>query len=77
MNEVFADPQVRHIEATSEVDHPRLGKFNVLSQAIKLSRTPAKVATATPELGQHTDEVLRELGYQPSEISSLKSKGAI
>jgi crotonobetainyl-CoA:carnitine CoA-transferase CaiB-like acyl-CoA transferase len=77
MDEVFADPQVRHIQATSEVNHPRLGKFNVLSQAIKLSRTPAKVATATPEPGQHTDEILQELGYKPNEISSLRSKGAI
>jgi crotonobetainyl-CoA:carnitine CoA-transferase CaiB-like acyl-CoA transferase len=49
----------------------------VLSQAIKLSRTPAKVATATPELGQHTDEILQEVGYKPNEISSLRSKGAI
>jgi formyl-CoA transferase len=77
MDEVFADPQVRHLQATSEVDHPRLGKFKVLSQAITLSRTPARVASATPEPGQHTDEILQELGYKPNEISSLRSKGAI
>src|SRR3981081_3977414 len=77
MNEVFADPQVRHLQATSEVSHPRLGKFKVLSQAITLSRTPAKVATATPEIGEHTEEILQEIGYNASEISSLRSKGAI
>jgi formyl-CoA transferase len=77
MDEVFADPQVQHLQATSEVNHPRLGKFKVLSQAIKLSRTPARVATATPEVGEHTDEILQELGYKPNDIAALRSKGAI
>src|SRR4051812_38923085 len=62
MDEVFADPQVRHMQVAVEVNHPRLGKFNVLNQAARLSRTPATVATATPELGEHTAEILQELG---------------
>jgi crotonobetainyl-CoA:carnitine CoA-transferase CaiB-like acyl-CoA transferase len=77
MNEVFADPQVQHLGAVSEVKHPRLGNLSILSQVVKLSRTPARVASATPEIGQHTDEVLAELGFSAREISTLKSKGAI
>jgi len=77
MDEVFADPQVRHLGVAAEVNHPRLGKFKVLGQAARLSRTPAAVVAATPELGQHTDEILQELGYKANEISSLKSKGVI
>lgn len=77
MNEVFADPQVQHLGAVSEVKHPRLGTLRILSQVVKLSRTPARVVAPTPELGQHTDEILQELGYPPAEISSLKSKGVI
>jgi crotonobetainyl-CoA:carnitine CoA-transferase CaiB-like acyl-CoA transferase len=77
MNEVFADPQVQHIGIAAEANHPRLGRYKIVAQPSKLSRTPATVAAATPELGQHTGEILGELGYKPDEISALKSKGAI
>ena len=77
MNEVFADPQVRHLGAVSEAKHPRLGPLKVLSQVVKLSRTPPSIASATPEIGQHTEEVLAELGLSSPDISSLRSKGAI
>jgi crotonobetainyl-CoA:carnitine CoA-transferase CaiB-like acyl-CoA transferase len=77
MDEVFADPQVQHLAATSEVRHPRLGPIRVLSQAVKLSRTPAKVATPTPEIGQHTSEILVELGYSEQDIVQLRQRGAV
>jgi len=77
MDRVFADPQVQHIGAAAQVDHPRLGRFRILNQAVKLSRTPAAVKTPTPELGAHTDEVLSELGYSSSEIQLLRKTGVV
>jgi crotonobetainyl-CoA:carnitine CoA-transferase CaiB-like acyl-CoA transferase len=77
MNEVFADPQVQHIGAAAQVEHPRLGRSRIVAQPARLSRTPAAVATATPELGQHTREILHELKYSDPEIEQLKAKGAI
>jgi len=44
---------------------------------VKLSRTPAEIKTATPELGAHTDEILLELGLDKKQISDLRAKGAI
>jgi len=77
VDEVFADPQVRHLQAAAEVEHPLLGRFEVVNQAVKLSRTPARVASPTPEVGQHTDEVLKELEYSESEIRALRERGVV
>src|SRR3954452_1860730 len=77
MDEVFADAQVKHLGAAAEVNHPRLGRLRILNQAVKLSRTPATLKTATPEIGQHTDEVLRELEYSDAEIVQLRKQGVV
>ena len=63
MDQVFADPQVQHLQMAPTVRHPQLGEVALVGQAIKLSRTPAELKTATPGFGEHTDAVLAELGY--------------
>ncbi len=77
MDEVFADPQVKHLGVATEVNHPRLGRFRILNQALKLSRTPAMLKTATPEIGQHTPEILRELEYSDADIARLHAQGVV
>jgi formyl-CoA transferase len=77
MDQVFADPQVGHLQAAAEVEHRKLGRIRLINQPVKLSRTPAQLATASPERGEHTDEVLREAGYSESEISDLRTRKAI
>jgi formyl-CoA transferase len=58
--------------AAASVEHPRLGPLSLLNQAVRMSRTPASLATATPERGEHTDEVLRELGLDDAAIGALR-----
>ena len=77
MDQVFADSQVRHLAMTAPVDHPLLGEFEVVNQAIKLSRTPSSVRNATPEKGEHTDAILAELGYEAEVIRELHARGII
>jgi formyl-CoA transferase len=69
---VFDDPQVRHLEAAAAVEHPTLGTIRLVNQPVKLLRTPAALAAATPERGEHTEEVLHELGYGATEIARLR-----
>ena len=78
MDQVFADPQVKHMQAISTpVKHKRLGTLNLLAQPVKLSRTPATLATASPERGEHSAEILGEAGYSAAEIEQFKSKGIV
>ena len=77
MDQVFADPQVAHIGAAAPVRHPRLGELRLVNQAARLSRTPATMARATPERGEHTDEILREAGYDDAAIAALRAKRVI
>jgi formyl-CoA transferase len=77
MDQVFADPQVQHIGAAAEVEHRKLGRFRVVNQGVRLSRTPARIASAAPEVGEHTDEILAELGYGNEDVAQLRAAKAI
>jgi formyl-CoA transferase len=72
MNEVFADPQVKHLAMTRVVPHKVIGDVEVIGQPIELSRTPWSVRSATPEPGEHTDTILTELGYGADDIARLR-----
>jgi len=77
VDQMFADPQVEHLRAAASVKHPELGEIKLVSQPVRLSRTPASLAAATPALGEHTDEVLRELGYDDGEIAALRAERVV
>ena len=77
MNEVFDDPQVKHLGIARKVRHKTLGEVEVIGQAIELSRTPWSIRSATPEPGEHTDAVLAELGFGAAEIASLRAKKVV
>ncbi|MBI2187799.1 MAG: CoA transferase [Acidobacteria bacterium] len=69
--EVFADPQVVAREMVVEVEHPTLGPLRALGSPIKLSATPPAVRRRAPRLGEHTEEVLREAGFDEPAIATL------
>ena len=77
LDEVFADPVVRHLGLIAEVDHPTAGRVRAPGIPVRLSGTPPSVRRHPPELGEHTDEVLRELGYATEEIAALRRDGAV
>lgn len=77
VDQVFADPQVKHLGAAAPVQHPTLGEIKVVNQAVGLSRTPATMARATPDHGEHTTEILREIGYDDARIADLRARRVI
>ena len=77
IDEVFADPQVRHLGMAASVSHPVLGAIEVVNNPVSKSESPEVTYTASPERGEHTEAVLAEYGYSPEEIESLRGDGTI
>ncbi len=77
IGDMLADPQVRARDMVVEVDHARAGRVKALGHPIKFSETPGAVKRPAPLLGEHTREVLGELGYSAKEIDALVSEGAV
>ena len=72
IDEVFNDPQVKHLQMASPVHHPELGDISLVAQPMTLSDAPFRIRSATPKLGEHTDEVLGAIGYTDGEIEQLR-----
>jgi crotonobetainyl-CoA:carnitine CoA-transferase CaiB-like acyl-CoA transferase len=77
VDEMFADPHVRHIGIAQTVHHHARGDTQLIGQPVNLSRTPATLDTSAPDAGEHTDEVLAEFGLTPEEVAVLRDAGAI
>ncbi len=77
IDDMFDDPQVKHLGMAAPVEHPSLGAIEIVNQAASLSRTPFRIHSPTPELGQHCDEILDELGMSAKEISGLRERGVV
>ena len=71
------NPQVEHLGMAQPVTHPARGEVHLVAQPIDLSRTPAAIATPSPDAGEHTDEVLAEFGIPADRIATLRAAGAI
>ncbi len=76
-HELLTDAQVAANELIEEVDHPQVGRIRHTRPAARFDRTPARVRGFAPTLGQHTDEVLAEIGLQKSELAALRTAGTI
>ncbi|MGB6757981.1 MAG: CoA transferase [Xanthobacteraceae bacterium] len=77
IDQVFSDPQVEHLGIAQSVAKPDGEALTVVGQPVELSRTPSRIAAPPPEIGQHTDEVLKEFGYGDGEIAALRHANAI
>ena len=77
LQEVFEEPQVQHLGLVQEVVSDRLGTLRQVGQAVSLQRTPSTLARAAPLRGEHSEEVLAELGIAGAELARMKSAGII
>ena len=77
IDRMFDDPQVKHLGLAAPVTSPTHGEQHVVGQAVNMSRAPRTIRSATPELGQHTDEILSSLGYDDDAIVRLRAASAV
>ena len=77
IDRVFADPQVQHLGIVQGVTMKDKSQMNLIGQPVGLSRTPSRLAVRPPELGEHTDAVLKEFGFKAREIAALRKAKAL
>ena len=78
IDQVFEDPQIKHLGAAASVYSPdRDEDIELVAQAIKLSRTPSELAVGPPKRSEHTEEVLQEFGYSDEEITDFKKRTVV
>jgi crotonobetainyl-CoA:carnitine CoA-transferase CaiB-like acyl-CoA transferase len=77
IDQTFNDPQVKHLGMASPVIHPRLGQLDLVASPLNFTGVEKKIRSATPEGGQHTDEIMSELGYGADDITRLRKEGVI
>jgi len=77
IRDVFADPQVEALRVKRPVTHPRLGEIDLIAQACEITGFDRAIRSATPDLGEHNDEILQSLGYDTEAIAEMKAKRVI
>ncbi|MGH6897757.1 MAG: CaiB/BaiF CoA transferase family protein [Geminicoccaceae bacterium] len=77
IDQVFADPQVRHLGLAQDVHSHERGDVELVGQPIVMSRTGSRIRTPPPLMGEHTDELLRELGYDDARVAELRAAEVI
>jgi len=77
IDQMFADEQVKHMGLRHPVESKKLGKMDVLAQAVNFDRYEPRTGMATPERGEHTDEVLKALGYSDDDIAAFRDSVVI
>ncbi|MFZ9253498.1 MAG: CaiB/BaiF CoA transferase family protein [Hylemonella sp.] len=75
VQEVFQEPQIQHLNMVKAVTSKHHGPQRLVGQPVQLTRTPSTIARAAPKRGEHSEEILRELGLSPAELEPLKAKG--
>ncbi|MCH9674274.1 MAG: CoA transferase [Gammaproteobacteria bacterium] len=77
IDQTFGDAQVKHLGMARAVKHKTLGDVHVIDNAVNMSRTPSQMTLATPECGEHTDEILGEFGFDAEGIANFRAEGVV
>jgi crotonobetainyl-CoA:carnitine CoA-transferase CaiB-like acyl-CoA transferase len=77
IDQVFADPQIRHLGMAQPVRSHERGDTELVGQPIVMSRTPSRITAPPPLMGEHTEQILADLGYDDGRIAALRAAGVI